>query len=292
MEFADLLRLSGISLSETALALHRPSDPVVRRILPTIAQNMPEVFDAYQGTHPIVPEATLKARKCLASFVPRTGGEFVFVGLFDASPGPSLLLTELDADPVFQRLQELTGGWTFASARRAEKYPSRIRFHLSPRKELAELAGRLVVADPGGRNFMRLAETTPLGIMEITREASLVPPMPKWDQLLLTRAELETLPREWALQLSQWRGVYLIVDQSDGARYVGSAYGVENLLGRWRNHVAGQNGVTKELSRRLTRHFRFSILELVSPTATADEVIAVERGWMNRLDTISHGLNT
>lgn len=292
MEFADLLRLSGISPNETALALHRPTDPALRRALPLVAATMPDLFDAYQGSHPASAEATLKKRHHLASFVPRTNGEFTFVGLFDSVSGPSRTPAELDADPALQQLQALTGSQGYSARSNDRAKLPRIRFQLTPREELAELVGRLVVAGPGGRSYMRRAETTALGIIEITREASLVPPMPKWDQLLLTSAELDALPRDWALQLSQWRGVYLIVDQSDGARYVGSAYGVENLLGRWRNHVAGENGVTKELLRRLTRHFRFSILELVSPAATAEEVIAVEHGWMNRLDTISHGLNS
>ena len=118
-----------------------------------------------------------------------------------------------------------------------------------------------------------------------------LPPMPDWDQLVLTAEDLRGLPREWEIRLSAWRGIYLIVDQSDGARYVGAAYGVDNLLGRWREHVSGETGVTRELSLRRTGNFRFSILELVAPTAEVAEVVARERTWMLRLDTIENGLN-
>ncbi|MBL4559231.1 MAG: hypothetical protein JKP98_25855 [Rhodobacteraceae bacterium] len=41
----------------------------------------------------------------------------------------------------------------------------------------------------------------------------------------MTGLELRALPASWAPVLREWRGVYLIVDQTDGARYVGSAYG-------------------------------------------------------------------
>jgi hypothetical protein len=57
-------------------------------------------------------------------------------------------------------------------------------------------------------------------------------------------------------------------------------------------HVAGESGVTAELRKRDPKQFRFSILERVSPDLPPDEVIRIERSWMDRLDTIRHGLNT
>jgi len=81
------------------------------------------------------------------------------------------------------------------------------------------------------------------------------------------------------------------VDEVDGACYVGSAYGTENLLGRCRSHVAGEQGVTRELAHRDPATFRFSILERANPDATPAEVIRLERTWMDRLDTIRYGLN-
>jgi len=102
---------------------------------------------------------------------------------------------------------------------------------------------------------------------------------------------LNRLPQNWAARLREWRGVYLITDETDGARYVGSAYGQENLLGRWQAHVARDRGVTRDLARRDPVNFRFSILERVSPDMAADEVIALEHDWMDRLHTRRYGLN-
>ena len=82
------------------------------------------------------------------------------------------------------------------------------------------------------------------------------------------------------------------MDQSDGARYVGSAYGAANLLGRWQQHIAGETGVSARLAPRNTRNFRFSILERVSPDMEAEAVIALEMTWMDRLQTRVYGLNT
>ena len=72
---------------------------------------------------------------------------------------------------------------------------------------------------------------------------------------------------------------------------MGAAYGEENLLGRWRAHIAGDLGVTRELSKRETKNFRFSILELLAPDAATEEVVDRERRWMDRLHTIEYGLN-
>ena len=66
------------------------------------------------------------------------------------------------------------------------------------------------------------------------------------------------MPNAWRDRLSQWRGVYLILDTSDGTRYVGSAYGQENILGRWLDHVRSDLGVTAELSHRNSNDFQFS----------------------------------
>ncbi len=115
--------------------------------------------------------------------------------------------------------------------------------------------------------------------------------MPSPHALTLRAPELAVLPPSWQAELSRWRGIYLITVEGEGARYVGAAYGEHNMLGRWRAHVAGEMGVTKELSLRNSETFRFSILELLAPDATMDEVIACERCWMDRLHTIEYGLN-
>jgi hypothetical protein len=112
------------------------------------------------------------------------------------------------------------------------------------------------------------------------------PPAPGWGDLVVTAAEIRTLPVEWAARLAEWRGVYLVVDESGGARYVGSGYGDRNLLGRWRAHVAGQRGVKREPAQ-----FRFLILKRAGPDMAPGDVIAVENNWKARLHSVAYGLN-
>ena len=71
----------------------------------------------------------------------------------------------------------------------------------------------------------------------------------------------------------------------DGARYVGKADGEDNLLGRWRAYGATGHGGNARLRGRDPASFRFTILELVSPTAAPDVTMALEASWKRRLHT-------
>ncbi|NYS24408.1 GIY-YIG nuclease family protein [Rhodobacteraceae bacterium 2376] len=291
MQFNDLLRAHDIDPAMTALALHKPRDPRIRAALCVMAESAPGLFEAYQSTHPTIPEATLKARRTMAAFLSRAEGELTFIGLYLQAGWRDVPAAELDAMPLQAEMRARLGQGGLSAEARARGIAARALFDLRPLDVLSDLRGRLVVTDPGARNYMRLAERTSLPVREITLRATLAPPVPDWRALRLTTDELRHLPRDWITTLHQWRGVYLIVDERDGARYVGAAYGEDNLLGRWQAHVAGEIGVTVELRRRDTSQFRFSILELLSPAATAEEVITCEQNWMDRLHTRRYGLN-
>jgi GIY-YIG catalytic domain len=291
MDFTALLSLAGLSPTDVAICLHKPGDPVARRALVVMAEERPDLFEAYQSTHSAIQEATVKRRPFFASFVMTASAELTFMNLYERRELQRCSADDFLSDPVFCEMLVQLDSHSVGLQDNAERLSGRLRFELTPLATFAALSKRLVVADPGGRNYVRLAETTPLEILEVKRIAQITPPMPAWDALTLTWAELATLPRDWAIRLSEWRGIYLIVDEDDGARYVGSAYGTENLLGRWRTHVAADTGVTAELRKRKVRRFRFSILELLSPAATPEDVIALEHNWMDRLHTRQFGLN-
>ncbi|QRF67896.1 GIY-YIG nuclease family protein [Ponticoccus alexandrii] len=291
MRFQDLLDLHDIPHGDVALCLHKPRDPVARRALAILVEERRDLLEAYQSTHSSGAEATVRARSYFASFLMQTPGEVVFIAAYRREVGRVLGEQDWLGDPLRREMLERVGGHIAPPEARAETRLGRTLFHLERIDAFVECEKRLVLRDPGGRNYIRLAETTPLDVIELRRSARLSPPVPEWSDLALTRAELEILPRDWATTLRNWRGVYLIVDETDGARYVGSAYGAENLLGRWRSHVAGEVGVTVALRRRSPARFRFSILELVSPTAQDVDVIACEASWKTRLDTLRFGLN-
>ena len=95
----------------------------------------------------------------------------------------------------------------------------------------------------------------------------------------------------WVKALSSVNGIYLIQDKSSGKLYVGSAYGASGIFGRWSEYAKNGHGGNQELIGLNPSNFKFSILEIVSPTYTADDVIAIENRWKEKLGTRQFGLN-
>lgn len=103
--------------------------------------------------------------------------------------------------------------------------------------------------------------------------------------------------KEWHTMLSSVAGIYLIVDSQTGNQYVGSAYGKEGILGRWKNYVANGHGGNKELkelcssSSSYPKSFQFTILHTLPKSLTHKEVIAYETLFKNKLGSRAFGLN-
>ena len=289
--FNGLLETCGLRPQDVSVILHTPKPRKLHRVLPWLASERPDLFDAYQSVHSTNAESTLRNRPFAAAFVSDGKGGMCFVGLYDVAAAEYLPTSEIYADPRFAELEELYGATDTAPSVNIERTDRQIRFDLRQTEFLADMRGRLWIAAPGGRAYVRIAANLDAPIMRITDEAGGYTTPPEWREFCVSGTEVRALPIRWAERLSEWRGVYLIVDESDGARYVGAAYGADNLFGRWRDHVAGARGITRELSKRDPENFRFSILERVSPDMPADEAIALEHTWMDRLHTRRYGLN-
>jgi len=291
MEFKALLTMSGLDPRDVAVMFHTPVQAYEKDALMALVDDYPDLFEAYQDNHPSGPEATLKRRKLAASFVVGTNSEAYFVGMYRIAGWRDPTATELDADPRHRAVNERYRGRSFSQLAAESGRDGRAVFDLVPLPELSDLKGRLIVQRTAGRAYMRLAENTDLKVLEIKRDPRFSPPPPDWRDFVVSTEDLRVLPRDHAARLAGWRGVYLITDEKDGARYVGSAFGAENLLGRWRAHVANEKGVTVELGQRDTSSFRFSILQLLLHDADPGDVQAHEANWKLRLHTRSWGLN-
>ncbi|MBT4400905.1 MAG: GIY-YIG nuclease family protein [Bacteroidetes bacterium] len=95
----------------------------------------------------------------------------------------------------------------------------------------------------------------------------------------------------WVKALSSVRGIYLIQDKASGRLYVGSAYGDKGIYGRWSSYAKNGHGGNQELKSIDASNFQFSILEIVSATAAADDIIHLENRWKEKLGTRDFGLN-
>lgn len=153
------------------------------------------------------------------------------------------------------------------------------------------LCGRLSIVWPKDRAWVRVASNRDLPIASMTDDNRLVGQMHSWNEIDLSYEEIAALPRDWAKAISQWRGVYIITDMSDGARYVGSAFGAENMLQRWRAYAQTGHGGNVALKGRSPTNFRFSVLQLVAQDAIKQEVEVLETTWKKRLHTRRFGLN-
>jgi len=99
----------------------------------------------------------------------------------------------------------------------------------------------------------------------------------------------------WRTALQNQKGVYLISDTSNGKMYVGSAYGENMLLGRWKSYVKNGNGGNKELKKLsfeyIKSNFKYSILDIFKSTVDDQTILMRESWWKEILLTRKFGYN-
>jgi hypothetical protein len=282
----DLLHRVGIAPEHTMVMRHRPTEADLRRALPWLAEEDPEHYNAYQRLQGEVVERALGRAKHLVSLIGHQPGHAVFIGVYGVDGWQEMTSQAWRALPTSSKL--------LALGDRGPAKDRQIRFYdLPPKEELSSVKGRLVIKWSGlERSWWRWADRNDFPVHAIHEESVLsTSSAPAWNTVILTRAQLHSLPRSWKEALAQWRGVYHILDRVSGKAYVGSAYGAENILSRWLTYAQTGHGGNVELKGIDPANFQFSILGLLSPESTAEEVIHVEGLWKDRLGTRLCGLN-
>lgn len=282
MTLNDLLRGRSIDPETVLVMRHRPHERELNKVLPWLAAERPDVFNAYQQTQGERVEEAMKRATHVASFLGQEGGKATFVGLFSIDGSKPLTREQFWRVPSNQELK------TFGMRAFHEEAPREtvLWFDLTQTDFYAEWKGKLIVAwPPPERSWWRRAHRNEMKVLAVLEESVLDAAMPDWEDITLTWDELRVLPTRWRGKLSEWRAIYFIFDVSDAKGYVGSAYGGENLLGRWLNYAARGHGGNVLLRQRDPNNFRFSILQRVSPDMDATEVIRLEASWKERLHT-------
>jgi hypothetical protein len=291
LDLALLLELEGVEPSETLVLRHRPVEPRLRRILPILAEEEPELFNLYQRSHSPRAESAVGRAQYIAAFIGHEPRRAVFVGLYERRGAIRMTPEESRQHPGYQKLVALgLSRWEDVDPR-----ATALLFDLEPMEPLSRWKGKLVIEWPGSdRAWFRRpnADGNRFPVLAINQDSLLVTEMPTWRQLCLSWSDLHALPRSWEAALAQWRGVYFLFDTSDGKGYVGSAYGGENILGRWRGYASSGHGGNLLLRQRHPGSFVFSILQLLSQDTPPDEVLAIEADWKTRLHSRApFGLN-
>ena len=290
MNFNSLLAEENIDPRGVLIMRHRPPEPKLRRILPWLASQKPELFNAYQQTqNNLRVEKALQTSKYVASFIGHKSGKALFVGLYAIKSFRPLSHLQFWEIPAYQEMKAFgMKDWVTTEARHAILW-----FDLALTPFYSIWKGKLIVRwPPPELSWWRRADRNIVPIDAILEDSALNPPMPPWDEIKLAWHELDLLPTSWRNKLAGWRGVYFIFDQSDATGYVGSASGTDNILGRWRNYAQSDHGGNTMLRQRNPESFVFTIFQLVAPTMEPEDVCAIETTWKERLHTRApYGLN-
>lgn len=284
MDFKDLLTKQGLDLDKVMVMRHRPTEPKMRKVLPWLAAEKPEVFNAYQQVQNPDAERALMKADFVASFIAQEEEKAVFVGLYHRGKWRPVTNEQFWMIPAVAEMKPF-------KLRGIEGRETGLWFELEPTDIYSEWKGRLVVKWPVGRLWWRWAKSNSFPIHAIHEESLLDDEMPPWSELSLTWEELRVLPTKWRAALRQWRGIYYIFDIKVGKGYVGSACGGENILGRWLDYAVSGHGGNKKLKERDRNDFLFTILERTSPDMERDKVGELESNWKGRLHTLDYGLN-
>lgn len=285
----ELIIRSGILLEDVLVFRHRPYEPSLNRIFEWLVAERPDLFDCYQSNHGQRTESALARARYVASFIRHSPGTALFVGFYEVASSRRLSVEECMNRPCHRELMALG----MSGIKATEGRETLLEFALPLAEWHAEWRGRLIISWPGlERSWYRWANKNVFPIKAIARESLFAQAMPHWDELSVGWKELLLLPAAWRAALSQWRGIYLIIDESDGKQYVGSAYGAENILQRWKEYARTGHGANSLLRSRDPSNFRFAILQRLSPDQPDADVIRIESTWKDRLQSRApNGLN-
>ena len=282
MKFSHILQEANIDPATTLCMRHKPIEKELRRAFKWLAVGQPEVFNAYQSTQKPREEKQLLRAEYLAAFIGDRPGRAVFVGLYKNEGSHQTTFADRQKIKAWRDLV----GYGFPNHR-----DKKLWFDLKLMNQLYNWSGKLMTEWTGERSWSRWASKLPLEVLAITEESLFAEEMPNWRRLILCLDDLNIIPEKWIHKLSEWRGIYYVFDVSNKQGYVGSAYGAENLFGRWKNYAKSGHGGNKLLRKRDPKNLRFSILERLSPDTPADETIQRENTWKERLHTREFGLN-
>lgn len=179
---------------------------------------------------------------------------------------------------------------------------SKYFYRLERQSQFSDLEGRVVIEwGSGALAWHQHLKNKP--IIEILPKGRVLESFSDYLDFTLTYSQLCSLiaspraHRDWHASLSAVAGVYLILAETNGHQYVGSAYGLEGIWGRWGQYAKNGHGGNLMLRSLLRADhayphaFRFSVLQVLPKTTTPSEVIRWESQYKIKLGSRATGLN-
>lgn len=166
-------------------------------------------------------------------------------------------------------------------------------------KELEKYFGRLIVQFHKKNAFVTLKGNSidKFIVKKILPDSLDNDVFPGYDKVNISWKELKRAIQKdtWKTVLQNQKGVYLITDISNGKKYVGSAYGENMILGRWKTYVKTGHGGNKGLKalsfEHIKKNFKYSILDIYKSTTNDQVIIDRESWWKEVLQSRKFGYN-
>lgn len=286
LDFRTLLDLVDLDPAETLVVRHAPIEKALKRVLPWLVVERPDLWLTYQRIQWETLEKAMTRGQFVASFIGLEPVTATFAGIYRIRGWQELDFKGYQTFPGNVELEAL------GMSGRSADMGSCLAFELEALEHYSRWIGGLTIEWPKPyQQWWRWAARGQFPVQTIEAESRFVRGMPDWRDLVLGWNELRCLPSSWQSTLAQWRGIYLIHDSERRCGYVGSAGGSENILGRWLGYAVTGHGGNRELRRSNPDSLRFSILERTSPDLDQAELVALENSWKERLHTRQFGLN-
>jgi hypothetical protein len=175
-----------------------------------------------------------------------------------------------------------------------------IGYEFKTLSEYEKYFGRLIINFKNtSQNMIRNAES----VIDNCEVAQILPDtfdndiFPGYDKINISWKEMSRVIEKetWKTALQNQKGIYLITDIQNGKKYVGSAYGENMILGRWKSYIktghGGNIGLKKLDFDYIKNNFRYSILDIYKSTTNDQIIIARESWWKEILLSRKFGYN-
>jgi len=182
MDLNSLLREVSIDPETTLVLRHRPKEPDLRRVLPWLAAEQPDVFNAYQQTQtPKVEKQMMKASH-VVSLIGDQGGRGLFVGLYE---NQGHRVTRLSDRRKISGKCELSKYGHLVHGKKC------LWFDLSLTEHFQDWAGKLIVRWPPPEiSWSRWSAKNRFDVIAIREESLLNQHMPDWRDMTFTWHDL------------------------------------------------------------------------------------------------------
>ena len=197
MNLNDLLQGKDIDPKHVIVLRHRPNAPELNKVLPWLAAEKPDLFNAYQQTQGERVERAMQAMTGIgyvASFIGREPGKALFVGLYSIGKSKPLSRKEFWQVPAYVELKK------FGMRGFADEHPegSVLWFDLALTDFYAHWKGKLTVGWPSPeRSWWRRAHLNVIPVVAVLEDSALDAAMKEWDEIEFSWEELGILPTRW-----------------------------------------------------------------------------------------------